>query len=96
MANVNEVTWYVYLIKCGNGSLYTGITTDVKRRFQEHKAQGKRTAKFLRGKLPLSLVYVVEVGSKVDALRLEHKIKRMSKNEKETMLTLNPNPIMLQ
>lgn len=86
MANASERKWYLYMVKCGNGSLYTGITTNVQRRFQEHKAQGKRTAKFLRGKKPLSLVYVVEVGSQGDGLRLERKIKRLSKGEKEAML----------
>ena len=79
MANASKVRWYVYIIRCGDGSLYTGVTTNVERRYQEHNAQGKKTAKCLRGKQLLSLVYVIAVDSRGDGLRLEHKIKRMSK-----------------
>ena len=74
------------MIRCSNGNLYTGITTDVQRRLQEHQEQGKKTAKYLRGKHPLSLVRVIAVRSRQDGLSLEHKIKSMSKSEKENFL----------
>ena len=86
MKDSAKTPWYVYLVRCNDDSLYTGITTDVTRRFQEHQAQGKKTAKYLRGKQPLSLVYVVGVDSKNEALQLENKIKKMTKDEKEKLI----------
>lgn len=88
MQDPAKMLWYVYLVRCNDDSLYTGVTTDVTRRFQEHQAQGKKTAKYLRGKQPLSLVYVVGVDSKNEALQLEYKIKKMTKCEKEIMINL--------
>ncbi len=75
------------MIRCKGGVLYTGITTDVARRFSEHQA-GKG-AKFLRGKAPLELVYQQEVGSHSDALKLEFNIKQLSKIEKEKLIIHN-------
>ncbi len=77
-------TWYLYIIRCKAGQLYTGITTDVQRRFSEHQA-GKG-AKFLRGKAPLALVYQEEVGSHTTALQREHQIKQLSKAQKEALI----------
>lgn len=72
------------MIRCKGGVLYTGITTDISRRFAEHQA-GKG-AKFLRGKAPLELVYQQEVGSHSDALKLEIKTKKLTKLEKELLI----------
>ncbi len=74
------------MIRCPDGALYTGVTLDVARRFAEHSSQGKKCAKYLRGKVPLSLVYQQAVGDKRDAYRLEHAIKNYSKTEKEALL----------
>jgi len=76
--------WYLYMIRCKGDVLYTGITTDVSRRFTEHQA-GKG-AKFLRGKAPLELVYQREIGSHSDALKLEIKTKKLSKAKKEAII----------
>jgi len=76
--------WFLYLIRCKGNMLYTGITTDVARRFSEH--QVGKGAKFLRGKTPLELVYQQEVGSHSDALKLEIEIKKLSKRAKEVMI----------
>lgn len=76
--------WYIYLIRCNNNSLYTGITTDVERRFNEH-CLGKG-AKYLRGKGPLKLVLQNEVGSKSEAAKLEYYIKKLPKLKKEELL----------
>jgi len=72
------------MIRCKGDVLYTGITTDVSRRFTEHQA-GKG-AKFLRGKAPLELVYQREIGSHSDALKLEIKTKKLSKAKKEAII----------
>ncbi len=81
---MTKQTWYVYMIRCKGGVLYTGITTDISRRFSEHQA-GKG-AKFLRGKTPLELVYQQTIGSHSDALKEELRIKSLSRTEKEKLI----------
>ena len=76
--------WHVYLIRCADGSLYTGITTDVERRLAEHRA-GKG-AKYLRGRGPLELAYSRPIGDRAAASREEARIKRLSKAAKETLI----------
>ncbi|TLS76387.1 GIY-YIG nuclease family protein [Mariprofundus erugo] len=76
--------WFIYLIRCRDGQLYTGITTDVERRLSEHRA-GKG-AKYLRGRTPLSLAFSQQVGSHSDALKMERSIKKLSKTEKEKLI----------
>jgi putative endonuclease len=78
--------WYLYLIKCRDGSLYTGITTDVARRFAEHRGQGAGGAKYLKGRGPLELVLRKKVGGRSLALRVEQKVKKLPKARKEKLL----------
>jgi len=78
--------WFVYLIKCANGSLYTGITTDVARRLLEHQSNSGKSAKYLKGKGPLELAWQQEVGDKSTALKIELKIKKLSKAEKVRLI----------
>ncbi len=78
--------WSVYMIRCGDGSLYTGIATDVERRFGEHVAQGPKAAKYLRGRLPLELVYRREIGSRSEASKEELRIKRMGVKAKRELV----------
>lgn len=85
-----NTSWHVYLIRCDDGSLYTGITTDVARRFAEHEA-GKG-AKYLRGRAPLTLVWQRELGSRSAALSTEAAIKKLSKTEKEAIIRGAPLP----
>lgn len=79
-------TWFVYLIRTRRGTLYTGITKDVPRRFAEHEAGGVRAAKALRGRGPLALAFQSEAGDKSRALRLEAQIKRWPKARKEALV----------
>lgn len=81
---MKEIKWYLYIIRCRNNSLYTGITTDVERRFLEHSS-GKG-AKYLKGKGPLTLVFQTEVGTKSEAAKLEHLIKKLPKSKKEELI----------
>ncbi|MGL5398551.1 MAG: GIY-YIG nuclease family protein, partial [Shewanella sp.] len=74
--------WYLYLIRCANGHLYTGITTDVARRFNEHQSSGPKAAKYLRGKGPLTLMYQEQVGTRSDALKREIAVKKLSRAQK--------------
>ncbi|WP_108652740.1 GIY-YIG nuclease family protein [Dongshaea marina] len=78
--------WFLYLVRCANNTLYTGITTDVERRFAEHQAQGGRCAKYLRGKQPLTLAFHTRIGSKSAALKAEFRLKALSKRQKEALL----------
>jgi putative endonuclease len=78
--------WFLYMIRCRDASLYTGIALDVLRRFREHSEGGNRCAKYLRGKGPLKLVFKHKVGTKSSALKLEYRVKRLSKREKERIV----------
>ncbi len=79
--------WSIYLLRCGDGSFYTGIATDVSRRIGEHE-QGKRGAKYLRGRGPLELVYQRSVGDRSVASRIEYRLKQLPKIEKENLQQL--------
>lgn len=68
--------WYVYMVKTAKGALYTGITTDVARRFAEHQVGTPKGAKSLRGKGPLELVYRSPAGNRSQASRIEWRIKQ--------------------
>ena len=72
--------WYLYILRCGDGSLYTGITTDVEKRLEAHRS-GKG-AKYTRGRGPLELVYREECGDHSEALKRELEIKRLPREEK--------------
>ncbi|GJQ60771.1 MAG: GIY-YIG nuclease family protein [Candidatus Scalindua sp. AMX11] len=78
--------WFLYLIRCKQGRLYTGITTDVERRFEEHNSGDKRGSKYLRGKAPLALVLKKEIGSRGMALKIEAKVKKLLKIQKEMLV----------
>lgn len=76
--------WYVYILRCGNGTLYTGITDNVPRRLAAHRS-GKG-AKYTRGRGPMKLVYQEEVPDKSAALKREIAIKRITRQEKEKLI----------
>lgn len=75
--------WKLYILRCGDGTLYTGITTDVESRLNAHRS-GKG-AKYTRGRLPLELVYSEECGTHSDALKRELAIKALPREEKERL-----------
>ncbi len=78
------MSWYVYMLRCGDSTLYTGITDDVERRLEAHRS-GKG-AKYTRGRGPLELVWQEEVPDKSAALRREYQIKQLPKQEKEGLI----------
>ncbi|MGI9284497.1 MAG: GIY-YIG nuclease family protein [Pseudomonadales bacterium] len=73
--------WFVYMIKSSDDSLYTGITTDVKRRLQEH-GEGKVGAKYFRGREPLRVVYQEGGHDRSSATRREVELKRLTRAQK--------------
>lgn len=77
----------VYLVRCRDGSLYTGIAKDVTRRVAAHE-QGTTGAKYLRGRGPLELVFQRPIGDRGLAQRIEHRIKRLPRAEKENLQQL--------
>ena len=79
--------WYLYLIETASGHLYCGITLDVSRRFKEHCSNGRRTARFLRGKGPLVLRFVAVAGEHGDALRAEMQVKKLSRPQKQRLVS---------
>ena len=74
------MVWYVYILRCGDGTLYTGCTDNVDRRLAAHRSG--RGAKYTRGRLPLTLVYREAQPDRSAALRREAAIKRMTRGEK--------------
>ena len=76
--------WYLYIVRCGDGTLYTGITTDIQRRLDAHRC-GKG-AKYTRGRGPLELIYQEECGAHSEALKREAAVKRLSRTEKEQLI----------
>ena len=85
MAFLVVCEWSIYLLRCSDKSLYTGIATDVSRRLREHE-DGKLGAKYLRGRGPLTLVFQQVVGDRGRASRVEHHIKRLTKRKKEAFV----------
>ena len=81
------------MLRCGDGSLYTGIATDVKRRLEEHRADAG--AKYLRGRGPLTVVFQSEVGNRSLATRVELRIKRLSRSAKEELVAARGKSALL-
>ncbi len=81
--------WHLYLVRCHDGSLYTGITTDVARRFAEHQENSGAGAKYLRGRGPLVLVFQKKLGGRSLALGMESRVKKLSKARKEELIRTN-------
>jgi len=76
--------WYLYIVRCRDDSLYTGIATDVERRFAEHQAN--TGAKYPRGRGPLKLVFKKQIGKKELALKIERLVKKLPKLKKENLI----------
>ncbi|HEX5964182.1 MAG TPA: GIY-YIG nuclease family protein [Gemmatimonadales bacterium] len=82
------MTWTVYLARCNDGTLYTGITTDLKRRLAEHNSGCG--ASYTRSRAPIVLVYWEPADDQSGALRRERAIKRLSRTEKEKLVRRAP------
>lgn len=84
MINKKKKCWYVYIAKCADKTLYTGIATDVEKRFKAHN-EGKG-AKYTRSRLPVMLVYREKSKNRSSATKRELKIKKLSRKEKLFLL----------
>ena len=87
-------SWWVYIVQTQKNKLYTGITTDLKRRFEEHCAvaqgRGGRGAKFFRQDAPLNIVFCEAHSDRASASRREYQIKQMSRSMKDRLLSEAP------
>ena len=82
-----ERPWQLYLLRCGDGTLYTGIALDAQKRLLAH--QRGKGAKYTRGRGPLKLVYTETCANHSDALKRELEVKAMTREEKEKMIGVN-------
>lgn len=78
-------TFYVYILSCADGTLYTGITTDVARRLNEHNGRGKQGAKYTRARRPVKLMYSELCEGRSAAQKRESEIKKLSRSKKEEL-----------
>lgn len=81
--------WYVYILRCVDGTLYTGITNHPERRLKAHNAG--TASKYTRARRPVTMVYREEADSKGDALRRELAIKAMSRQKKQSLVASQYN-----
>ena len=79
---------YVYILRCSDGTLYTGYTTDPKRRLEQHNS-GK-ASKYTRGRLPVTIAYLEGASTVGEALRREKEVKRMTRIQKNRLLSQSP------
>jgi len=73
------------MVRCADGSVYTGVSTDVERRWKEHQRGGSRAARYLKTRRPVDLIFSAMIGDKGAALRAEHAIKQLEKQQKEAL-----------
>jgi len=78
--------YYFYILRCSDDSLYSGITTDLKRRIKEHNSDGKKGAKYLRAKKPVKLVYFEKFKDRNSAQVREAEVKKFPKPLKEILI----------
>jgi len=79
--------WYLYVVRCSDDTLYTGITTDLARRLNEHNAS-KRGAKYTKTRRPTNLVYYELYQSRSNAQKAEHKFKKLTRQQKEKIIII--------
>ena len=77
--------WYLYVVRCSDDTLYTGVTTDLKRRLNEHNTSN-RGAKYTKARRPINLVYYELYQSRSNAQKAEHKFKKLTRTQKEKII----------
>ena len=82
--------WYIYIVRCADASLYTGITKDIQRRVEEHNCHDQLCARYTRSRRPVNLVYQEGSYTRSEATKRENEIKRLSKKEKESLIVKRP------
>ena len=88
MGTTNQNNWLIYILKCRDDSLYCGITNNLEKRLKQHKGEIKGGAKYTRSHGPCKLVYKEKSVNRSEALQREIIIKKMSRDEKQTLINL--------
>ncbi|WP_026291833.1 GIY-YIG nuclease family protein [Marinobacterium rhizophilum] len=83
---MSESRWFVYILACADGSLYTGVTTDPQRRLQEHNSDNRLGARYTRARRPVSLLWHEQLDGRAEAQRREWQIKRMPRKRKLALI----------
>ena len=78
--------WFVYIVRCVDDTLYTGIAKDVARRIEEHNSSNLLAASYTRARRPVVLVHKEEVKTRSAAARREYEIKQLTRREKESLI----------
>ncbi len=78
--------WFVYMVRCIDNSLYTGVTTDLTRRLREHNGETANGARYTLTKRPVKLVYSELAADRSSAQKREHQIKQLSKESKNQLI----------
>jgi putative endonuclease len=82
----DKVIWSVYIIRTIDNRLYSGVSTDVARRYREHLSGGVRAAKYLKAHRPQSLAFSLPIGSRSRAQKVEYRLKQLSRAQKERVI----------
>lgn len=80
--------WYVYIVRCADGTLYTGMAIDVEKRIEEHNTNNLLGAKYTKSRRPVTLVYQEQVNSRSEAMSRETEIKKLKRKQKEALINL--------
>ena len=86
MGTTTQNNWLIYILECGDGSLYCGITNNIEKRLKQHKGEIIGGAKYTRSHWPCKLVYKEKSASRSEASQREAIIKKMSRDEKQNLI----------
>lgn len=87
MTSTAHTCWYLYIVRCADDTLYTGITTDVQRRLSEHNGDDRIGARYTRARRPVVLVYTEQAESRAAAASREAAIKKLTRRQKLALFT---------
>lgn len=87
------MAYSLYILRCSDGTYYTGITTDIERRITEHNGLSPRGAKYTSARRPVELVYQAGFPTRSDALKEEFRIKKLSRDEKQVLIADARKPL---
>jgi len=85
---VKAINWFLYVARCADGTLYTGVTTDIDRRLNEHNS-GSKGAKYTKTRRPITLVYSTAFKGRSEAQKAEYAFKRLTRKEKLKVIDAN-------
>ena len=91
MIDISKKNWFVYLLECGDQTLYCGITNNIENRLKQHRGEITGGARYTRSRAPLKLVYQEQIETRSKALKREAFIKKMSRREKLELIKNNFN-----